>query len=382
MTRAQSQDQQPKKRERKRRGRGEGSIYFDQSAGRWCATVSRGVDARGKRRRKKVTGATKKEVQDELGKLQQHQPLADTSKLKVSEFLTSWLSTCEQKMSTRGYERREGLVRLHLQPHLGHLRLAHFAKLHVQQFHADLFKAGVPSATRKDAAAVLVTALNHAVEMDLISFNPATGVKRPRHIGQEMKVYDEMQVRQLLEAARAGRWYALFALVLGSGMRQGELLALEWRDVDFDGATVSVRRSVSFTRAGPMLKEPKSAAGRRTITLPPFVMEALDQHRKRMLAKGFIDRPVFCSGAGSFLFPQTLRQWIFTPLLEKAGLPKVRFHDLRHTHASTLLSKGYSIRAISARLGHSKVEMTLRVYSHLLPNDDATLAKGLQALYG
>src|SRR6185369_16812739 len=136
MARKQQQDQQTKKRQRKRRGRGEGSIYFDEAAGRWCATVSRGVDARGKRRRRKVTGKTKAEVQTTLRELQGQHALADTGNLSLDKFLTSWLSTCEQTLSARGYERREGLIRLHVRPHVGHVRLAHFAKLHVQQFHA------------------------------------------------------------------------------------------------------------------------------------------------------------------------------------------------------------------------------------------------------
>src|SRR5262249_49437971 len=174
-------------------------------------TVSRGIDGKGKRRRKKVTGATKKEVQDKLGKLQGQKTLTDAGNLTLDGFLTSWLKTCELNMSTRSYEGREGLVRLHVRPYIGHLRLAHFAKANVQTCHADLFKAGVPSATRRDVATLLITALNHAVEIDLIPFNPAVGIKKPRHERQEMKVYDETQVRQLLEAARAGRFYALIA---------------------------------------------------------------------------------------------------------------------------------------------------------------------------
>src|SRR5262249_52534017 len=161
------------------------------------------------------------------------------------------------------------------------------------------------------------------------------GVKRPRHVRGEMKILDEAQARQLLDVARARqRWYALIALALGSGMRQGELLALEWRDVDFDKGTVSGRRSVSFPKGRPVIKEPKSEAGRRPITLPPFVVAALADHRKRMLARGHIDRTVFCTRSGAILYSQNLRRQIYWPLLKAAGLARIRFHDLRHTHAS------------------------------------------------
>jgi integrase len=196
-----------------------------------------------------------------------------------------------------------------------------------------------------------------------------------------MTIMTDDQVRQFLEAARRSRYYALFALAVATGMRQGELLALQWPDVDFENNTVTVRRTVLRVKGRHVVKEPKTKASRRTIIVPAFAMNALHEHRKKIMAKGFVDRPVFCSLQGGIMSAQNLRKKTFKPILQRAGLPDMRFHDLRHTHASTLLSKGKSIKAVSRRLGHSNVTTTLQVYAHVLPGDDLALAETVQTMY-
>ena len=173
----------------------------------------------------------------------------------------------------------------------------------------------------------------------------------------------------------------LFVLAIGSGMRQGELLALQWGDVDFDKSVVHVRRSLAVVKGQDfVVKEPKSKRSRRTITLPSMVMEALQEHRKKMMAEGNTAAPVFCTRTGNYIAKSNFVRKTFTPQLKKAGIRHVRFHSLRHYHATSLISKGFSIKAVSQRLGHASIEITLRVYGHVMPGDDVMLASGMQAI--
>jgi integrase len=151
--------------------------------------------------------------------------------------------------------------------------------------------------------------------------------------------------------------------------------------VDFDAGTVTVRRTLVMVGQEFILKEPKTKASRRTMTVPKFALDALHQHRKKMVVRGFADKPVFCNCRGGFVRSYNLLRYSFQPILAWARLPRLRFHDLRHCHATALLSKGYPIKAVSQRLGHSDIGITLRVYAHVLPTDDAKLAGALQTMY-
>jgi integrase len=193
------------------------------------------------------------------------------------------------------------------------------------------------------------------------------------------------------------RLAALFQLALGSGMRQGEILALAWDAIDFDRGTVAVRRTLVQDKAQFVIKEPKSKNSRRTVRLPPFVLSAPHEHRKAMVREGNGAAPVFCTKTGNYLGKSNLIRQVFKPILRQANdrirseaeqngteptpLPDVRFHDLRHTHASLLLLAGESLKAVSQRLGHSNVELTLRVSCHVLPDADNALADRAERLF-
>ena len=206
------------------------------------------------------------------------------------------------------------------------------------------------------------------------------------------------QARCFLATAKGSRNYALYALALGSGARQGELLALSWGDLNLDAGTMDVRRALSQVKNEFVLKEPKSRCSRRTVTLPEFVVNALRDHRQAALKAGLITAPAFATKNGTYLQKSNvLRE--FKSLVKaangqaakKAAETKAevdlipaggRFHDLRHTHASCLIGAGHSIKAVSRRLGHADITITLKVYAHLMPDDDAKLASGAGLLFG
>lgn len=365
---------------RKRRGRGEGSVYQEPD-GRWTGVISFGYTPGGKRRRKKVHGATKVEVLNKLRKLPGQQAV-ETCKLTVGTYLSRWLeNTAREKTGPTTYPRYKQVVDNQITPYIGGLPLARLSALDVEDFYAEMKRKGVPPASRRQAALVLTNAVRHAVRLKMIPSAPTAGVMKPKLADRETRVLTDDEVKVFLAAARRSRHYALFALAVGTGMRRGELIALHWPDVDFDAATVTVRRTLVMVGEEFILKEPKTKASRRTISVPAFALDAMHEHRKKMVARGFLDRAVFCNCRGGFLRGYNLLRNSFQPILARAGLPRLRFHDLRHTHATALLSRGHPIKAVSQRLGHSDVAITLRVYTHVLPAEDAKLAGALQTMY-
>ena len=220
--------------------------------------------------------------------------------------------------------------------------------------------------------------------MRLIGHNPATDVPKPKAVKREMKCLDATQAKAFLEAAKADRLYALYALWLASAAREGELFALAWTDVDFDGRSVSISKSLEEIDGKHRVKDVKTAKGRRRIALPTFAVDALSEHRRAMLAEGHYraDGPVFCSPDGGFLRRSNVLRRSFQPILKRAGLPIIRPYDLRHTAATLLLLANESPKVVSERLGHSTTTLTMDTYSHVLPGMQERAADKLQAVIG
>lgn len=389
---------------RKRRGRGEGAVYQRESDGLWVGSVSLGFDGRGRRKRKPVYARTKAAALEKMRQIQADQDagrLVETEKLTAAEYLKRWLeNTAKNKVEPTTWELYRQMVELHLVPVLGGVKLAKVAPIHVEQCYAELERKGASAYTRRAAGVVLSAALKHAaVKLKLIPFNPAADVTKAKLPGKEMLHLTERQAKLLLEAARPHRLYALFAVALGGGLRQGELLGLQWADVDFTAGTVKVGRSLAWVKGKPVLKEPKTKHSRRTIALPPFAVDALRSHRQAAQKAGLTAAPVFCTCTGTYIFKSNFVRRVFRPLVKKANqldadraaeskgqpdpLPAgLRFHDLRHTHASRLISGGHSVKAVSRRLGHAGIDITLKVYAHLMPDDDGKLAAAVEAMFG
>ncbi len=196
-----------------------------------------------------------------------------------------------------------------------------------------------------------------------------------------MTIWNNAETGAFLKAAKAHRLYALYAVAVGTGMRQGELFGLQWADIDFEGCSLSVNRSLEEIKGKLRLKEPKTGKGRR-IDLPAFVVAALNEHRAVMLSEGNITGPVFCDHAGGFLRKSNVCRRSFAPIVKAAGVPVIRFHDMRHTHASALLMAGENVKVVSERLGHARIQVTLDTYAHVMPTMQKGAADKVQALFG
>jgi integrase len=239
-------------------------------------------------------------------------------------------------------------------------------------------------AMRAKVGTTLAMALTDAVEMDLIGRNPAKSKKlgKPKVKTPEIHPLDTDQARAFLTATVADRLHALYVLALDTGMRQGELFALHWPEIDFDNNVVTIKQSLEERDGHHRLKEPKTSSSRRRIEVTPATIAALNAHRQQMLKKGLYrpDGPVFVDTEGNWLRKSNVRRRSFNKALKTAGLPPIRFHDLRHTAATLMLLSGINVKAVAAALGHSKASTTLNIYAHRLPMMDKERVNAMQRI--
>jgi integrase len=283
------------------------------------------------------------------------------------------------------YDRDSYLVNNHIKPVLGGLKLKKLNSAHVQSFYRDRLDAGLSASTVHKMHDILRRGLAQAVKWHLLPRNVADVVKPPRPVPTEMVALSADDTRRLLEAAGEYRLEALYILAVHTGMRQGEMLALRWQDVDMENAVVSVRRTLTRNGGKVAFGEPKTKKSRRSIRLTPQAVEALRSHLERQLRDMEIlgDRYqdqglVFTTDTGGPINPSNLRQRSFAALLKRAGLRHMRFHDLRHTCATLLLSRGVHPKFVQELLGHATIAITLDTYSHVMPSMGDATAKAME----
>ena len=330
-----------------RRGNNEGSIY-KRADGRWTAAVHLGYEG-GRRRRKAIYGKTRQEVARKLAAAlrAREQGLPQPAERQtVGSLLQTWLrDSAAQRVRPRTLQRYSEIVRLHLIPALGSVRLAKLAPDDVERAMNAAVSQGASPRSVAQHRAVLRRALNVAMRWSWISRNVASLCEPPRAERREVHALTPADARRLLEAVRGDRLEALFAVALASGMRQGEALGLRWDDVDLGNGTISVQRTLQRIEREWRFLEPKTSQSRRTLPLAGPVASALREHRARQLeerlrAGGSWDGPrwgelVFADEFGcplsGFHVLRRLRE-----LLSRAGLQPMRYHDLRHGAASLM----------------------------------------------
>jgi integrase len=358
-----------------RRGNGEGSISRRKD-GRWEAKYTAHT-AEGPKRRA-LYGKTRKEAADKLAKALADRASGytfDTENMSVGEYLDRWLEDSDRgSVRTSTYERHEQIVRLHLKPALGRLKLSKLNPAHLQGLYRDKLDSRLSPATVQKIHAVLHKALAQALKWNMIPRNAADAVTAPRPAPEEMHPLPPDEARKLMEAARGDKLEALYVLAVHTGMRQGELLALRWEDVDLNEGVIRIRHTLARSRGRIALGEPKTKGSRRPVHLTGAAVQALKAHLEQQLEDierlGDLYRDhglVFTSGVGTLINPTNLRRRSFAPLLERARLPQIRFHDLRHTCATLLLCRNVHPKHVQKLLGHATVAITLDTYSHIIP---------------
>jgi integrase len=367
----------------KLRGRNEGSIS-QRSNGSYRAQVS----SSGKR--VSATFRTKAEAQkwirDQLSKLERGFDFQG-SKITLGEYLPQWLENSKTALRDKTAHQYSQVMKKHIIPHLGSIALKDLRLASIEKYYADLLRSGVGTRTVRICHNILHKALDKALHYGLVTYNPAHGATLPRYTHSEMQVLDEDQVSQFLVAAQSSPYAALYQLAVTTGMRQGELFGLKWADLQWGKGVLHLQRQVQKVPGqGWSFVEPKTQAGRRTIKLGEGTLQVLRGHREcqAQLKEKAGDRwqendLVFPNSVGNPGDPSNLRI-DFERTLTRAGLVKIRFHDLRHTAASLLLNNNVPVFVVSRMLGHSKPSTTLDIYGHLYHESQVAAAEIMDKL--
>lgn len=362
--------------------------------GTWAIVVDMGRDNTGKRRQKWHTvRGNKKNAERELARLVHELNTGEyvaPAKVSLASYLSQWLEAyARPNTSPKTHERYTELVKAHIDPAIGALALTKVTPMQIQSFYSEALRAG-----RKDGKGglspqtvlhihrVLHKALKQAVKWQMLVRNPADAVEPPRPERKEMTALDQDGIARLLTAVEGTRMYIPVLLAVTTGLRRGEILGLRWKDIDLDSARMSVRQSVEQTASGLRFKAPKTAKGRRVVAMPDYLVDALKTHRARQaetrlkLGSEFNKGGLVCPRDDGEIWAPTTFTPMFAKVAKGAQLA-VRFHDLRHTHATQLLQQGIHPKIVSERLGHATIAITLDTYSHVLPDMQEGAARAI-----
>lgn len=305
-------------------------------------------------------------------------------KITVGEYLKRWLRDyATHNVALTTMARYSGIVENHLIPALGGMRLRELRPAHIQAAYGRWLEKGLSARSVVQHHRILKEALSHAVKWQFLAHNPCNAVEPPRARRLEMRVLSPEELKRALAAADGSSYGALIHLAAMTGMRQGELLGLRWRDVDLESRVIHVQQTVQWLPGrGFVFGQPKTPRSRRAIALSVESVQRLRVHRQRCLEQRVLVGPgykdsglVFTTCVGTPISPTNLRRG-WRGILDAAALDHVRFHDLRHTAATLMLMAGVHPKVVSERLGHATISITLDTYSHVLPDmqRDATEA--------
>ncbi|USG67334.1 tyrosine-type recombinase/integrase [Brevibacillus ruminantium] len=303
------------------------------------------------------------------------------------DFLTEWLENKRNSVRRQTFTNYVTICNSHIIPELGTLSIQQLNPFTLQKFVNSLCEKGFATSYIKKVIDVLNGSLEKAKKLDMIARNPMELVEKPRISKQEMKVWDVNEVEKFLATAQEERLYVAFLLAITTGMRQGEILGLRWKDLDFENCSLSISQTLSHD-GKELQTEAKTKSSIRAIHLPTETLLALRKHRSLIIQEKlqagdkYVDHDlVVCTSVGTPVIPRNLtRTW--KRLIEQAGVAPIRFHDLRHTHATLLLKQGIHIKVVADRLGHTDTRMTLDTYSHIQPSMQVEAANAIsQALF-
>jgi len=366
----------------------------------YTIVLSLGVDpASGKHKQQWISvKGTKREAEKKLADLL-HQ--LDTGmfmkpgKTTLAEYLEQWLKDyAKPNLAPRTAEGYESIVRCHIVPSLGNIPLTRLKPEHLQRYYSEKLSGGrydgkgdLSRTTVSHHHTCLHRALKMALICGLINRNPADAVTPPRPQRSEMHTMNEDELHTFLETAQRTPYYVLFYLALFTGMRRSELLALRWCDFDLLLCQVYVTRSLHHLRTGEIIfRAPKTAKGRRMVSLSPSAALLLQEHKDKQEATRASlgislkdDDLVFSDLEGKPLLPDTVSH-VWAKLVKRSGLEGVRLHDARHTHASLMLKQGVHPKVVQERLGHATISTTLDLYSHVTPGLQQAAAEGFDKM--
>ena len=362
---------------RKRRSRGEGSLFFNEKKGLWVSQITLPDGTR-----KFKYGKLQKEVREHhvtaLNQLREGMLPKDDS-ITVSQYMAHYMEAVgKQTLRPRTQEMQEVYVRVHINPALGRIKLKDLRPDHLQSFYSQKVSSGLSKRTVQLLHVTLRTALKQAVKWGLVARNVTDLVQAPRPVKTSPKFFTKEQLNKFLESVKGHKWYLIYLLLIYGGFREGEVLGIHYEDCDMVNRVINVRHSIITLKGGLFITEPKTKTSRRAVTLPKIAYDALKIHLDQL---GRNQGLIFTTSTGS---PISARNFIrhFKKALSDAGLPDIRVHDLRHSHASLLLASGVHPKLVQERLGHSSITLTMDTYSHVIPSLQEEVARKMDDLMG
>jgi integrase len=363
-----------------------GSIK-QEANGRWRVTIDI-PGKNGARKQKKQRFDTKEEALDfqlEMNYALMKGTYKEPAKIVYKDYLQDWFSTKKKSIGTQTAKVYKDHLEGKIVPFLGNLPLSELTVLNIQAFINSLSEQGLSSSTVKKTFEIIRNSLEYAVDFEILEKNPAKKVKLPKANKKEMTVWNEEEVNRFFKVAKEDPLFIVFHLALTTGLRQGEVLGLRWKDVDLEKGMLNVRQTLSHD-GKTFINGAKTKSSLRTVNLSQMTAKIL-KSRKIMIAKEKLSIGaayqdfdlIACTQHGTPLNPANVRR-TFNRIIKVADVPKIRFHDLRHTHATLLLSKGVNVKVISERLGHSNIKVTLDTYSHVLPTMQEEVARKLDEI--
>ena len=373
-----------------KRAKNEGTIFQRKSDGRWVGRIQVGIDAAtGKPKRKQVYGKTETEVLGKLAALRmQSGKVVDFERQKdsLAAFLSWWLETeVKPNLSGRTYEEYELSCRLYIVPFIGGKKLDRLNAMDVSTWMAQMNRKGFSDHVRKRALTVGRVAMNRAIKLQIVDYSPFNAVDKPRVRKRAIRPLEVHECGSLFTACKDHRLGDAVILSAMTGLRKGEILALEWTAVNLSEGILSVRGTLEEVAGKFRVKETKSEAGRRMVTLGDIAIEALQRRRKKALDEDMdpAEIPlVFPTTTGTLHRSSNFDRRVWHPIREAAGIDKgFKFHDLRHTAASLMLAAKVPMRVVQERLGHSDYSLTANTYSHLMQDAQADAATAVDLLF-
>ena len=355
---------------------------------KWCFVVDVGRDEiTGKRDQRWFSGFDKREdaeraMIDKIKEINDGVYVEETNET-LAEFMTNWLTNKKNQVRPGTWKSYAWLINTHLIPHLGKVKISQLKPRHLNDLYNQKLLNTISANSIKKLHGLVKDALDEGIGFGDISRNVANTVTPPRVRKVKFEVWNEVQLKLFLEAAKSSRFYVVFELAASTGMRIGEILGLRWRDVDLEAGQASIRQAYTKAHSGYEFHEPKTSSGERSVALFPDTVKLLLEHKESQEVekeknKAFYNDHglVIQTHIGTPVSPRNLSREYYK-ILSKMDIPKIRFHDLRHTHATLLLKRGVHAKIVQERLGHSSITITLDTYSHVLPGLQEAALKSL-----